>query len=575
MPPLPHQSEVSISREDSLWWTLGSSIGLIALTIFTLDFSRDRMASDDLLNFFRINFGNEISSQISDNLVSGEKDIFSEIYENLMNHQERKEYGQFFTHKELVDYIISNLPISPNSTILDPACGAGAFLSSARKEFGSEVDLYGVDIDGKALEMCELNLQYSCTGKKYNLYNLDTINQVTINTFTSLSQENGFDFIIGNPPFLNLKKRVNYDEKDPCYEGVISGVANSSTLFIAKSLELLKNGGWLGFVLPKNLLRVDSFKEIRKHILDNCVIHHVFDIGHYFKDVRCDQIILILQKIKLSKEGAKEHKVSVSILDSSQEFCKPNKYEIPQSFFRNQKQFPIYIDPAVYGFKNKLSNYPDTLNSFSRDIFRGFSLGSNHPNVSKKRTAESYQILRGKSIKRFTKDINLHLKLDGKNLVKPEEILRQKHPRVVLQNIISKEGGLAACLSEPDCFNLDTVTNVVLEDKSYNKYVMGLLNSRISNFFILVITFLHSNFTMHADKLYIGQIPLVIPNPEQKQKIESIVDKLSNLERQSDQFWIQYDELNKEFYSIYDLSDEEGYLVEGTLSKIMSVKSNG
>ena len=533
------------------------------------------MTSDELMEIFQNALANETDIQISDNQVSGKKDIFSQIYENLMDHKERKKYGQFFTHKELVDFIISNLPISPNSTILDPACGAGAFLSSANKKFGSEVELYGIDIDRQALKICELNLQHACSEKNYTLFNLDTINQVSTDSFTTLSPGNGFDFIVGNPPFMNLKKNVDYDGKDPCYEGVISGVANSSTLFISKSLELLKEGGWLGFVLPKNLLRVDSFKGIRKHILDNCVIHQVFDIGHYFKDVRCDQIILILQKIKLSDEDARKHKVSISILDSNQEFSKPNKYEMPQSFFRQQKHFPIYFDLGVYDFKNKLSNYPDNLNSFSRDIFRGFSLGSNHPNISKKKTVESYQVLRGKSIKRFTKDITLHLSLDEGNLVRPDEIFRQKHPRVVLQNIISKEGGLAACLSESDCFNLDTVTNVVLKDKSYNKYVMGLLNSRISNFFILVITFLHSNFTMHADKLYIGEIPLVIPDSEQKEKIESFVDQLSNSEKQSDYFWTQYNELNKEFYTIYGLSEEEVYLVEGILSEIMSVKSNG
>tara|TARA_B110000467_G_C17926990_1_gene267923 strand:- start:269 stop:511 length:243 start_codon:yes stop_codon:yes gene_type:complete len=80
---------------------------------------------------------------------------------------------------------------------------------------------------------------------------------------------------------------------------------------------------------------------------------------------------------------------------------------------------------------------------------------------------------------------------------------------------------------------------------------------------------------MHADKLYIGEIPLVIPDSEQKEKIESFVDQLSNSEKQSDYFWTQYNELNKEFYTIYGLSEEEVYLVEGILSEIMSVKSNG
>jgi type I restriction-modification system DNA methylase subunit len=197
------------------------------------------MTRDELMEIFQNALANETKIQISDNQVSGKKDIFSQIYENLMGHKERKKYGQFFTHKELVDFIISNLPISPNSTILDPACGAGAFLSSANKKFGSEVELYGIDIDSQALKICELNLQHTCSEKNYTLFNLDTINQVSTDSFTTLSQGNGFDFIVGNPPFMNLKKNVDYDGKDPCYEGVISGVANSSTLFISKSLELL------------------------------------------------------------------------------------------------------------------------------------------------------------------------------------------------------------------------------------------------------------------------------------------------------------------------------------------------
>ena len=80
---------------------------------------------------------------------------------------------------------------------------------------------------------------------------------------------------------------------------------------------------------------------------------------------------------------------------------------------------------------------------------------------------------------------------------------------------------------------------------------------------------------MHADKSYIGNIPVVIPNLEQKQKIESFVDQLSNLEKRTEKFWTIYDELNKEFYSIYGLSEEEVCLVEDILSEIMSVKSNG
>ena len=533
------------------------------------------MVNENFLEFVQNQLGNKMNERITNNSIFGEKDAFSEIYENYMKHEYRKEYGQFFTHKKLVDYIISNLPINSDSNFLDPACGAGAFLSAIRDKIGPEVQLYGVDIDNLALELCKFNLQFSHNEGEYNLYNLDAIKQVTAEIFPSISAKGGFDFIVGNPPFQNLKKGRDFDDKYISYEGITSGVVNSSTLFIAKSLELLREGGWLGFVLQKNFLRVDSFKKIRNYILESCTIHQIFDIGHYFRDVRCDQIILILEKRKLSKEELVKHNILISILNSDRDFDKPKKYEIKQSLFVGQKNFPVFIEPEVYDLKNKLSNCPMNLESVSKDIFRGFSIGSNHPSITKKKTSSSNKIIRGKSIKRFSKDIELYMEFENSDLLSPEDILRQKKSRVVLQNIISKEGGLAACICESGCYSLDTVTNVVLEDERYNKYVMGLLNSRISNFFVLVITFLHSNFTMHADKMYIGEIPVIIPNTEQKQKIEGYVDELCKLKRGTEKYWSKYDEMNEEFFSIYELSKKEINLVKRVLSMIMSVKSNG
>ena len=50
-------------------------------------------------------------------------------------------------------------------------------------------------------------------------------------------------------------------------------------MVLAKSLELLKEDGYLGFVLPKNIIRVDSFKNIRKFLLENTKIVSIVDIN--------------------------------------------------------------------------------------------------------------------------------------------------------------------------------------------------------------------------------------------------------------------------------------------------------
>ena len=156
-----------------------------------------------------------------------------------------------------------------------------------------------------------------------------------------------------------------------------------------------------------------------------------------------------------------------------------------------------------------------------------------------------------------------------------EKFTRQEFERIVLQNIVSREGGLTACIAPADCYSLDTVTNVVLGDPSLNRYMVGVLNSRIANFHTLMITFLHSNFTMHADRPYIAQIPITRPSPTQRRAVESCVDRLTCLTLGESRYWQEYEQMNLLLYEIYHLSSAEISLIERTLSSVMSVKSNG
>jgi len=81
---------------------------------------------------------------------------------------------------------------------------------------------------------------------------------------------------------------------------------------------------------------------------------------------------------------------------------------------------------------------------------------------------------------------------------------------------------------------------------------------------------------MHADKGYVGKLPIAIPDIEQRKKVERIVDELEKTNQDnSEKFWQLYEQLNLLIYQIYNLDPEEISLIERTLSKVMSVKSNG
>ena len=516
---------------------------------------------------------NAIHDFLTDDNSGAEKDKFSRLFEENIDRVSRSERGQFFTHVELVKLIYSLIPIKSGDSVMDPTCGAGAFFLQPSIMGVDHIDFYGVDISGVALDLCRKKLDMELMDAQ--LLQIDAINELSINSFPTVAISEGVDVIVGNPPFQNLKKLVDYDPGELIYQDICTGVVNSSSLVLRKSLDLLKNGGWLGFVLPKNLLRVKSFSGIRNYIVNNCIIHHIVDLGHYFKDVRGDQVILVLQKQHPRLSNNSQHEVGVSIRSLNSNSRMPVSYKIQQSYFNSDLHWPIYLEPDVFKLKIKFKNMDTNLESISTDIFRGLPLGSNHHLVSTTSMAGSKKLIRGHSINRFNLKYRLFLSNRARDLLPSRYFQRQKYDRIVLQNIVSREGGLAACILNADCYSLDTVTNVILNDSSLNQYIMGILNSRISNFFVLIISFLHSNFTMHADKTYIGKLPIVIPDAEQRTNVESIIDKLSSITDKNDGFWPLYEELNRELYSIYGLNDEEVSLIERTLSCIMSVKSNG
>jgi tRNA1(Val) A37 N6-methylase TrmN6 len=511
--------------------------------------------------------------------VNSEKDLLSTIFEKASNEEKRKSLAQFFTHKELVKFIVDSLPITENSLILDPACGAGAFLiSSLSKNNANSENIYGLDLDPTALALCSLNLEMLTGEKKFNLVQTDSINEFSLNeVFPEVAAAGGFDIVLGNPPFKNLGKDKNYDANDVIYKSIVNGIANSATLMIGKSYSILKEGGYLGFVLPKNILRVYSFSKLRKFLLKNTRLILIYDVDHYFKDVRGDQIVLIFQKRKLSEAEQKANFVGICVRKKRNIFSDPYSYHLSQKDFSKFEVFPIFYEEKIITLAEKLLGINSTLESVTEGkIFRGLPIGANNSALSKSDFRGAIPTLRGDSICRFGTKYRLYLDpsaVKGQNKSRLNCLFKQK---IVLQNLTSREGGVFATLSDENELTLDTVTNIVIDDHLERKYILGLLNSKITNFFIIFVVFLHSNFTMHADRKYIGKLPVIIPRDNRFTEAVSIVDRLLLIEtKYSKEFFEAYDELNKKLFELYGFSDEEIRVMEQCLKEVMSGRQYG
>ena len=87
---------------------------------------------------------------------------------------------------------------------------------------------------------------------------------------------NEFDFIIGNPPYLN--KASAYIRKNKQKLKQIYGKINAHetyAMFIANSIWRLKEGGKLGFITSDSFLTLSTHKRLRNFILNNCKINEI------------------------------------------------------------------------------------------------------------------------------------------------------------------------------------------------------------------------------------------------------------------------------------------------------------
>ena len=251
----------------------------------------------------------------------------------------------------------------------------------------------------------------------------------------------------------------------------------------------------------------------------------------------------------------------------------PHSYIVIQEEFLKYSFFPIFSNKDILRLSDKLLQVKNKLKD-NGEIFRGISIPPTHPSLSSKKFKEFNNIcFRGDSIQRFGIKYPLYLNISilGNGELKKAE--RLKSDKIILQNIYSKEGGICATLSSENEISIDTVTNIIPHVKSLLKYFVGLLNSRIGNFFMTFIIYLNSNFTMHTDKRYIGEMPIVIPEQKTLKEIGKLVDKLLSVkDKYSDEFFDSYNRLNQHLYRVYSLNDNEINTIENSLKEVMSKK---
>ncbi len=243
----------------------------------------------------------------------GETDLDSKgrAFETFMGSFFRGNFGQYFTPREIVKFIVDVLPLEHDSKVLDTSCGSGGFLLYALNKVRdkateiypnyktdtrqykhwfaywhdfAEKNLYGIEISEQISRAAKMNMIIHDDGHT-NVITSDGL--VSDEAIISKTNNQGFkygtfDFIITNPPFGSTirqteqayLKTYQLGKKEEDWLAVTAKSGNTrdgqstEVLFIEQDYKFLKEGGYLAIVLPDGILTNSSMQYVRTQIED-------------------------------------------------------------------------------------------------------------------------------------------------------------------------------------------------------------------------------------------------------------------------------------------------------------------
>jgi type I restriction-modification system DNA methylase subunit len=268
----------------------------------------------------------------------------------------RKEQGIYYTPTWVADYIVRYGLMEAlkrrgakvdRIRILDPACGSGSFLlrafdhvMQARNPSGKRVqsrfdpetagpllalrtsiltdNLFGVDLDSRAVEITQLNLMIRAAETRHRLPTLERnirvgnsvigdakVDPETLDwdaAFPEAMKDGGFDLIIGNPPYVRYQSLSSIQE-DYFRDTYVSareskGNYDLYVLFVEKSLALLRPGGVAGFILPNKYLSTQYGRGLRTVLLREKAVLRIVDFRDYqvFHEAQTYTSLLFVRK---------------------------------------------------------------------------------------------------------------------------------------------------------------------------------------------------------------------------------------------------------------------------------------
>lgn len=519
------------------------------------------------------------------------QDITGSLYQKLQSSVDKKNKGQFFTPEPVADYIISEAfpQLTADTifdfTLMDPACGSGQFLIRAyrflftqytslgfsEKQAAESIisyNIFGCDRDKTALEITAFNLSKISGISKNGIRNLFHNDFIYKDSF-SLEQDSlvsrEFDLIIGNPPWgssLSAEEKKYYRQ---VYYSAKSGV-NTFTLFIERSLDLLKEKGRLAFLIPQALLNIKAHKNCRELLINNTNIESVTLWGEQFKDVYAPSVSLTCEK-----DSTHNKKGMIRIADRISKTG--DELFVKQSDFRRTPDhiISIHFSESALNIIEHISSQNCYYLKDSAQFFLGIVTGNNPKYI-----APAYSdmtpdpIIMGKDVSPYKINHSGHFfKYDPKILQQtaPKNLYESKDK--IIYKFIGKK--LTFAMDREGLFTLNNVNGFIPDmDTVSAEAMLAILNSSLIQYF-----YEKSFFTVKVLRGNLERLPIKKLSTPARKMLSDLAKEAMETDGLSRTKEIQ-DTIDDIVFHEYDIAEKDAYHIweEHNSSKRQQVLPN-
>jgi len=501
------------------------------------------------------------------------------------------------------------------------------YLSLRKKREILVNNIYGVDIDAQAVEVCQLSLYLKLmqeeteTSTRQYLLDFEHIAQMKKllpdlsknivcgnsligmdildddlfprdeerklnpmnfeDAFPEVMNRGGFDAIVGNPPWISLKGKFgNEIMPASALEYLVKKFhgdtyrPNIYEFFVRQGVRIARQSGLISFIVPDRLGLNLQFENTRKEILRSCTLESLLYKAK-FPNVIADTLIFVLSR----RPAEADHKVRIEEFErGTAEILQSEYATMPEHRFAYPRDIANVAIFSAIDAKKHLARLDQILHSSV-----GFIAVSK--SVSRKRQSSGQmKVLKGENVLRYGLEGNFWFDWKKSNLAGGTQDTAKlgATPKVLLRKTGSP---LYATLETKGLFPEQSLYFLYPREgiRCDCRFYLGILNSRFFHFFFMNRLGTNLDSTPQIKKVHLDAFPLPtlrFDNPSDKARHDQMVAKVEAMlaakkelaKAKTDKDKTYYEskcvsldgQIDRLVYDLYGLTAEEIAIVEKT-----------